>query len=79
MKNADLQNFAAATATREMAAYDKFVECCMGKGFTRTEADKILTVYRKFKVVKLDRNSQVWNVTHGAFWDVETLKNALSQ
>jgi hypothetical protein len=47
-------------------------------GFTKTEAGKIWTVYRKCKVVKIDWATGRFQVTHGAYWEKEPMVNALA-
>jgi hypothetical protein len=47
-------------------------------GCTQTEAEKVLLVYRKAKVVKNDFVNGAINVKHGAFLDVSTIRNAIA-
>ena len=46
-------------------------------GFTSEEATKILAIYKKEKVVKIDPVMGTANLSHGIFWEKETMQNAL--
>ena len=46
-------------------------------GFTSEEATKILRIYKKEKIVKVDPVMGVARVSHGIFWEKETMQNAL--
>jgi hypothetical protein len=46
---------------------------------SKEDALKVLFVYRKARVVKLDAVSGVYRVSHGAFWDREVLIRALKE
>jgi len=45
--------------------------------FTKKEADKILSVYLKFKLVKLDCVTGQYELKDGRFWDRFPMENAL--
>ena len=47
-------------------------------GFSENEAEKILKVFKKAKAVKLDVYMGRYELTHGAFWCKEVMKNALN-
>ena len=61
-----------------MNATQKFIQFVMEKGFTRDEAEKILVVYKKARVIKFDKFMPQFEVKHGAFLDADTLRNALT-
>lgn len=50
----------------------------LSDNFTAKQADKILSVYIKLKIVKLDWGIGRYNVKHGAFLDNNALNNALN-
>ena len=63
-----------------MTTTERFIESVMEQfGFTENEARKIFKVYQKAKVVKIDRVSGQWNLTHGAFWDKDPMNRALER
>jgi len=47
-------------------------------GFSTEQADAILELYRREKIVKLDWGVGRYNVKHGAFLNKQTLQNALA-
>jgi hypothetical protein len=61
-----------------MNATQKFIQFVMEKGFTQAEAETILVVYKKARVIKLDKFMPAFEVKHGAFLDTDVLRNALS-
>lgn len=61
-----------------MNATQKFIQFVMGKGFTKEEAEKILSVYKRVHVIKFDKFHPQFEVKHGAFLDADVLRNALS-
>lgn len=61
-----------------MNATQKFIQFVMEKGFTQEEADKILSVYKKERVIKFDKFHPQFEVKHGALLDTDVLRNALS-
>lgn len=61
-----------------MNAVQKFIEFVTAKGFTQVEAEKILAVYKKARVIKFDKFMPQFQVTHGAFLDADVLRNALT-
>ncbi|MCA8306713.1 hypothetical protein [Burkholderia seminalis] len=60
-----------------MNATQKFIQFVMDKGFTKAEAEAILAVYKKARVIKFDKFAPVFEVKHGAFLDADVLRNAL--
>lgn len=65
-------------ATRIANAEERFVANVMERGFTRDEAFKIMAVYRKLKIVKMDANGATLSVKHGAYWEPDVLRRALA-
>jgi len=63
-------------AERMVNAQKAFVQLVMEKGFTRKQAEKIMTVYLKNKIAKLDAAMGRITVKHGAFWELDVLRNA---
>lgn len=61
-----------------MNATQKFIQFVMEKGFTRDEAETILAAYKEARVIKFDKFMPAFEVKHGAFLDVEVLRNALA-
>lgn len=47
-------------------------------GCTDESAAKVLAVYRKYKIVKLDPIGGVINVKHGMYLDVDVILNAIA-
>lgn len=66
-------------AIRTVQAEERFVATVMDRGFTRAEALKILAVYRKLKLVKMDAVNGTLTVKHGAYWDQDVLRRALER
>lgn len=66
-----------AIAQRMVNAANGFIENTMDLGFTRDEAHKILEVYRREKIVKLDAVGGVYRYSHGAFVDADVMRRAL--
>lgn len=66
-----------SVAQRIVNAEKSFIQLVMEKGFSRAEATKIMQTYLKLKVAKLDPVGGVIRVQHGAFWELEPLRNAL--
>jgi len=66
-------------ASRLDNAKRRFLECCESNGFTRTEAEKILAVYQKARVLKLSLNDGAFHIKHGVFMDADIMRNALAQ
>lgn len=65
-------------AQRIVSAESAFIANVMERGFTKEEAEKVLRVYRKARVIRLDAVGGVYTVKHGAFWDIEVLRNAVN-
>jgi hypothetical protein len=67
-------------ADRIRQAEDRFLECVMQLGAcTRAEAEGVLRVYRKNRVVKFHLGSNTINVKHGAFLDAPVIRRAIEQ
>ena len=65
-------------ADRMINAVDNFVETIQSiSGCNKAEAEKVLAVYRKNKIVKLDAVIGRYSVKHGVFLDKEVIKNAI--
>lgn len=47
-------------------------------GISEDDAFKVLTLYRKNKLVKLDTCNQTYRVTHGGFLDANAIRRALA-
>jgi hypothetical protein len=68
------------TATRMVNAENAFIDGLMtAAGISRADAVKVLAVYRKAKVVKMDAIGGQISVKHGAFWERDVIRNALAQ
>ena len=66
-------------ACRMVAAENNFVEVLMNFGeISKADAEKVLVVYRKLKLVKMDAVNGVMSVKHGAYLDKATIANAMS-
>jgi hypothetical protein len=65
-------------ATRLVNAENNFIEVLMTLGeISKAEAEKVLAVYRKHKLVKMDAVMGVLSVKHGAYLEKEVIGNAL--
>jgi hypothetical protein len=67
-----------AIAQRQANARQGFIETCVERGFTEAEGAAILNCYIRLKVVKLDSVIGRYSVIHGAYWDDDVLRRALS-
>ena len=66
-------------AIRVVNAENNFVETLMNFGeISKEQAEKVLAVYRKLKLVKLDAVAGVISVKHGAYLEKSTIANALA-
>jgi hypothetical protein len=66
-------------ASRMVAAENNFLEVLMNFGeISKADAGKVLAVYRKLKMVKMDAVMGVMSVKHGAYLDKATIANALA-
>lgn len=61
-----------------MNATQKFIQFVTEKGFTKAEAETILAMYKKARVIKFSTYQPTFEVKHGAFLDADVLRNALS-
>ena len=46
-------------------------------GVTAEQAEKVLTVFRKAKAVKLNVTMGRYDLTHGAYWEQEVIQRAI--
>lgn len=66
-------------AQRIVNAENNFIEVVMElSGWKKDEAEKVLAVYRKLKMVKLDLGIGRIKVKHGAYLDVDVIQNAIA-
>lgn len=77
-KSIGISDGCKAVAYRMHNAEENFISVVIDRGFTRSEAIKVLAVYRKLKVVKMDAVSGVISVNHGALLDAAVLHRAIS-
>lgn len=63
--------------TRVENAIQNFIDLTVEMGFTADEAVKILNVYKKAKVVKLNVAMGRYDFKHGAFVDADVMRRAL--
>jgi len=61
-----------------MNATEKFIQFVKEKGFTHEDAETILTVYKRLKVIKFDKFHPTFEVKHGAYLDSDVLRKALT-
>lgn len=74
-----MQNAFQGIAQRTVNAENSFVQSVMEQfGKTENEAQQVLTVFKQCKAVKIDAVTGQFALTHGAFWDIEVINNALS-
>jgi hypothetical protein len=67
-------------AIRIENAHTSFINDVMEQfNFNEKEAEKILSVFKKVKAVKIDVAMGRMNLTHGAFWDKEVMIRALAK
>ena len=45
---------------------------------SRQEAEKVFIIYRKARAIRPDKSSGHWNLTHGAFWELDAINNAIN-
>lgn len=76
MQNPERIQGAKAVAYRIVAAEERFIDYCRERGFTRSQAEKILRVYRKARVIKIDPIGGQFTFKHGAFDDLDVLQRA---
>lgn len=71
------KNGKKAMAIREHNAGDRFVSYAIATaGLTKAQAEHVLKVYQRAKVIRLDPVTGQFSVKHGAFLDVDVLINA---
>jgi len=65
-------------AQRSVNAENRFIDSVMEQfNFTKDEAEKILSVYKKHKLVKIDYVMGQCILKDGRFWDKYPMENAL--
>ena len=68
------------TAIRFINAENNFLSYLTERaGITEAEAVKVLALYRKMKVIKIDAVVGQWNVKHGAFLDADVIRRAAAE
>jgi hypothetical protein len=81
MTNADataIRQGARSLLNRAAAAQQNFVEWVMEQtGCTEAEAEKVLRIYKKERLMKIDSYMGTWHIKHGAFLDVDVLRRAI--
>jgi hypothetical protein len=65
-------------AIRQLNAERAFVDFVESKGFSRADAAKAVSTLLRLKIAKLDAVTGSWSVKHGAFLDVDVLRNAVN-
>jgi len=67
-------------AKRSINAENNFINSVMEQfNFTKNEAEKILSVYKKHKLIKIDYVTGQFQLKDGRFWDEYPMKNALEK
>ena len=65
-------------AQRSINAENNFINSVMEQfNFSQNEAERILSVYKKYKLVKIDYVTGQFNLKDGRFWDRYPMENAL--
>lgn len=68
-----------AIAQRMVNAENGFIECvCNAIACEAPEARKVLAIYRRLRIVKLDAGIGRYTVAHGIYWEPDSLRNALA-
>ncbi len=68
-----------AMATRVTNAENRFMEAVQEQfNKTEAEAEVILTIFKREKVVKLDIVTGQFSLVSGLFWDAQVMDNALA-
>jgi hypothetical protein len=66
-------------AERMVSAEKSFCELVIDRiGCTKEEAEKVLSVYLKEKIAKMDAVNGKITLKHGIFWENDILKNAIN-
>ena len=66
-------------AQRIVNAEDSFVDSVMEQfGKTKEEAEKVLSVFKEVKAVKIDPILGAFKMTSGLYWDAEVIDNAVN-
>ncbi len=74
-----IRSFLVDRETRINNAHEQFYEEVQEQFHkTRAEAEHVLSVFRKAKAVKLDAASGRFRLTHGAYWELGAINNALA-
>lgn len=75
----DEMNSFEAMAIRIENAHNAFVASVVEQfGYTKAEAEQILAVYLKHKIIKVNPVGGGYSLTHGAFWEKAPMDNALA-
>jgi len=76
----NIANSTKGFATREHNAVVRFIDSVVEQfGFSVDQAEKILSVFRKLKVVKIDGVNGQYSLKHGGLWDREVMERALTK
>lgn len=68
-----------AMAKREINANNEFVSNLMEQfGLSKADANGVFLLYKKEKIIRLDRGIGRWNLQHGAFWDADVIERAVN-
>ena len=74
----NIANSTKGFATREHNAMMRFSDSVGAPhGLSDEQAEKLLSAFRKLKVVKIDGVNGQYSIKHGAFWDREVMERAL--
>lgn len=65
-------------AQRIVNAENRFIEFAMEKGFSRSQAEHILKVYRKEKAIRIDPIGGQFSFMHGGFAEKDVMERALT-
>lgn len=65
-------------AQRMTNAESDFVQMIQERGFSKTDAEKVLRVFLKLKAAKVDAIIGRVQVKHGAFLEIDALRNAVA-
>lgn len=69
-----------ATAIRMTNAENKFIEAVQEQfGKSKEEAEIILSVFKREKIIKIDAIIGQFKLISGIFWDAQVMNNAIEQ
>ena len=61
-----------------MNTRDSFIRCVIEQfGFAKVDAVIIYNIFIQEKVLKVDKQTGGFTLTHGAYWDKDVMNNAL--